>query len=70
MVDPLPVEHPEWLPAIDMAPRRQIMHAAAAHATLAVLDLAGHGLAGVEQVEGCQVLIHEWLDRVERIWSI
>jgi pimeloyl-ACP methyl ester carboxylesterase len=35
-------------------------------ATFAVLDGAGHGVAGVEQVEVCRALINEWLDRVEQ----
>jgi pimeloyl-ACP methyl ester carboxylesterase len=34
-------------------------------ATYAVLDRAGHLLVGVEQVQLCQTLISEWLDRVE-----
>jgi pimeloyl-ACP methyl ester carboxylesterase len=33
-------------------------------ATYAVLDQAGHVL-GVEQIQLCQALISEWLDRVE-----
>jgi len=34
-------------------------------ATYTVLDRAGHLLVGVEQVQLCQALISEWLDRVE-----
>lgn len=35
-------------------------------ATLAVIDGAGHFLAGVEQVGVCRALIAEWVDRVDR----
>lgn len=34
-------------------------------ATFAVLDQAGHGIAMMEQIQASQVLINDWLDRVE-----
>jgi pimeloyl-ACP methyl ester carboxylesterase len=34
-------------------------------ATFAVLDLAGHGIGSMEQVQLSRALIHDWLDRVE-----
>ncbi len=34
-------------------------------ATFAVLDQAGHGIAGMEQIQVSQSLINDWLDRVE-----